>query len=109
MSPQARPKPFNGETPDPRRTFEPDPLMAQAQADALNRIATAMEVGIARFGPAADAVAALGEAQHKFCNFIVGHRLKLAMAIPGLLLAVGAIQPSAAKGLADLLRTFVGG
>lgn len=87
------------------------------QAAALERIAGVLEAlnapavdggesVIARFARAADALADLGEAQKKLCTFIVKHRVKIVLSVIGALMAVGAISPTAAEGLKEVLRTW---
>jgi hypothetical protein len=54
---------------------------------------------VAALQPAANAIADLGDAQRKFCSFLTKNRLKLVTGAIMALSAVGAISPTAAKGL----------
>ncbi len=78
----------------------------QAQVEAAKILAASIDGLADRVGPAADAVAHLGEAQKKLCGFILKHRLKLMMSIPVVLTSVGAITPEAEHGLHTLLAMF---
>lgn len=95
----------------PRLAYEPeievDPIIRQAEAGealakAMDRLAGAIE----DLKPAADGIHSLGVAQTKFCNFLVKHRLKLALSIPSVLVAVGAISPNAAHTVAVILKSL---
>lgn len=89
---------------------EPPPCeQAQAireQTEAMDRqtakmgeLVDELKASTKAFLPAADAVAELGAAQRKLCNFIVGNRLKITAATISVLLGVGAISPNAAEAI----------
>jgi hypothetical protein len=73
------------------------------QAKALNRIADMGEHMITAFGPAAQAITDLGEAQKKLCNFLVQNRVKILLGAVSLAAALGAITPNAAHQLSNIL------
>lgn len=73
------------------------------QVQAAKLLAASVDRAIDRFGPAADAVVHLADAQKRLCGFLVNHRLKLAMSVPVVLVAVGALSPNAATLLQHLL------
>lgn len=66
-------------------------------------IATSIDRAVEVFTPAADAISHLSEAQKKLCGFLVKHRLKLAASIPAVFTAIGALSPTAAKMLQNVL------
>lgn len=74
------------------------------QTAAMNALVDQIREARADFKPAADALHSLGEAQTKFCEFIVKNRLKLAAGILSALVAVGAISPAAAGALGSFLK-----
>lgn len=91
----------------------PPGVQEDAHVAAMDRQTAAMmalvgEISQARadFKPAADALHSLGDAQTKFCNFILKNRLKLVGGTLGALVAVGAISPTAAGALGNFLRGF---
>lgn len=86
----------------------PECNAAMAQAHALERIADIAEAAVERFGPAADALAHLGDAQKKLCAFIVGNRLKLAASVPLVLVGIGAISPNMAELIGKVLTMWGG-
>lgn len=93
----------------PRLAYAPEPDREPTQAEAgialamaLDRLAGAIE----DLKPAADGIHSLGVAQTKFCNFLVKHRLKLALSIPSILVAIGAISPNAAHSVAVILKSL---
>lgn len=73
-------------------------------AHAGESLAHAINGAVVTLKPAADALHSLSEAQRKFCDFLVKHRLKLAASVPAVLVSVGAISPNAAHMLANFLR-----
>lgn len=78
----------------------------EALAAAIGRGAAALERCATVAEPAAEAIASLSDAQKRFCNFIVAHRLKLTASIPVVLVAIGAISPNAARVIGELLRAY---
>lgn len=101
------------------RTVAADPIIGFPQAARKDQIAaldrqtdaiTAL-VGELRqtridFKPAADALHGLGDAQAKFCAFLVNNRLKLLTGGLGLLAAMGAISPNLAEALGAALKAM---
>lgn len=89
---------------------DPDPSDQVAAMDrqtvAIQALVTELTATRLAFTPAAEAIHGLGDAQAKFCAFLVGNRLKLTASIPVVLVAVGAISPNAANVIGAILKAW---
>jgi hypothetical protein len=74
------------------------------QAEAIERLTDEVIVTREAFKPAADALHSLGDAQQRFCRFLVNNRLKLVGGLLVCLVLVGAISPNAATALGTILK-----
>ena len=74
------------------------PSAKDPQVQAAEIVAAALDRAVDRFGPAADAVVHLADAQKRLCSFLVNHRLKIAASVPVVLITVGAGRPAVNPG-----------
>jgi hypothetical protein len=78
----------------------------QAQATATAELATVVREATEIMAPVATAIHQLSDAQQKFCDFLVKHRVKLVASVPIVLTAIGSVSPNVAKLLGLVLRAW---
>lgn len=75
----------------------------QAQAKATAQLAAAISTAVDRFGPAADTFHGFGERLDALCIFLQKKGPWFLASVPMILVAINAISPTAATGLAEAL------
>lgn len=92
------------------------PEIADPQVAALDRQTTAIEaladeIRLARqeLKPGIEAIDALAQAQAAFCGWIKRKGPWFLASAPGVLVAIGAIQPKAAEAFGRLIHALTGG
>lgn len=91
--------------PPARSRVSAEAAATQSLANAIDRLAGSVE----SLKPAADALGGVATMLQGASRFLTKHRMKLALSVPGVLVAIGALQPNAARALATFFSAFGAG